>query len=91
VTHLLDKTDLFIANNQVGVESQVEDIIQWLDQDIDQYGAVLLRMWGMGGVAKITIAKVTCNKIGRNFEGRSFLANIREVWEKNVGQVELEE
>ncbi|CAI8594237.1 unnamed protein product [Vicia faba] len=46
---------------------------------------------GMGGTGKTTIAKVIYNKIGRNFEGRSFLANIREVWEQNVGQVSLQE
>jgi hypothetical protein len=92
VIRLLDKTDLFIANNPVGVESRVEDMIQWLDQDIEQSDDVLLLgMWGMGGVGKTTIAKAIYNKIGRNFEGRSFLANIREVWEQNVGQVELQE
>nr|WIL60018.1 nodulation protein [Melilotus officinalis] len=92
VVRLLDKTDLFIANNPVGVESRLEDMVQWLDQDIEQSDDVLmLGMWGMGGVGKTTIAKAIYNKIGRNFEGRSFLANIREVWEQNVGQVELQE
>jgi hypothetical protein len=92
VTRLLDKTDLFIANNPVGLESRVEDMIQLLNQDIEQSNDVLLLgMWGMGGVGKTTIAKAIYNKIGRNFEGRSFLANIREVWEQNVGQVDLQE
>ncbi|XP_058756847.1 disease resistance protein RPV1-like [Vicia villosa] len=92
VTRLLDKTDLFIANNPVGVESRVEDMIQLLEQDIQQSNDVLLLgMWGMGGVGKTTIAKAIYNKIGRNFDGRSFLANIREVWEAGVGQVNLQE
>ncbi|KEH25078.1 disease resistance protein RPV1 [Medicago truncatula] len=92
VTHLLDKTDLFIANNPVGVESRVQDMIQLLDQDIQQSNDVLLLgMWGMGGVGKTTIAKAIYNKIGHNFDGRSFLANIREVWEQNVGRVNLQE
>jgi hypothetical protein len=29
--------------------------------------------------------------LGYNFEGRSFLANIREVWKENTGQVNLQE
>jgi len=45
----------------------------------------------MGGIGKTTIAKAIYNKIGRNFEARSFLANTREVWEKNVGQVSLQQ
>ncbi|CAL5186047.1 unnamed protein product [Lathyrus oleraceus] len=90
VTRLLDKTDLFIANNPVGVESRVQDMIQLLEQD-QSNNVLLLGMWGMGGVGKTTIAKAIYNEIGRNFEGRSFLANIREVWEQNVGQVNLQE
>ena len=76
----------------MGVESRVQDMIQLLDQDIQQSNDVLLLgMWGMGGVGKTTIAKAIYNKIGRNFEGRSFLANIREVWKENAGKVNLQE
>ncbi|WJX65735.1 hypothetical protein P8452_50361 [Trifolium repens] len=49
VTQLLDKTNLFIANNPVGVESRVNDMIQLLDQDMNQpHDVLLLGMWGMG-------------------------------------------
>ncbi|GAU29185.1 hypothetical protein TSUD_276040 [Trifolium subterraneum] len=90
VTRLLDKTDLFIVDNPVGVESRVRDMIQRLN--IQQSNdIILLGMWGMGGVGKTTIAKAIYNKIGRNFEGRSFLTNIREVWEQISGQVYLQE
>jgi len=83
---------LFIADNPVGVKSRVQGMIQMMEQDIQQSNDVLLLgMWGMGGVGKTTIAKAIYNKIGRNFEGRSFLANIREVWEENAGKVNLQE
>jgi hypothetical protein len=90
VTRLLDKTDLFIADNPVGIESRVQDMIQLLDTQ-QTNDVLLLGMWGMGGIGKTTIAKAIYNKIGRNFEGRSFIANIREVWEKDCGQVNLQE
>ena len=90
VTRLLDKTELFIADNPVGVESRVQDMIQLLDQKLSN-DVELLGIWGMGGIGKTTIAKAIFNKIGRNFEGRSFLAQIREAWEQDAGQVHLQE
>ena len=90
VNLLLDKTDLFVAENPVGVESRVQDMIKLLN--IQQSNDVLLLgIWGMGGSGKTTIAKAIYNKIGRNFEGRSFLANIRETWEQTAEQVSLQE
>ncbi|XP_045812985.1 disease resistance protein RPV1-like isoform X1 [Trifolium pratense] len=90
IVHLLDKKDLFIAEKPVGVDSRVEDAIQLLD--IQQSNDVLLLgMWGMGGIGKTTIAKAIYNTIGRNFEGRSFVSNVREVWQQPAGKVSLQE
>ena len=55
VSHLLNKTDLFIANNPVGIESQVQDVIQLLHARSN--GVLLLGMWGMGGLAKQPLQK----------------------------------
>ncbi|XP_024641889.2 disease resistance protein RPV1 isoform X1 [Medicago truncatula] len=83
-------SDLFVADNPVGLESRVQDMIQLLD--IQQSNDVLLiGMWGMGGIGKTTLAKDIFNKIGRNFEGRSFIPNIREVWGQPAGQVDLQQ
>ncbi|XP_058755526.1 disease resistance protein RPV1-like isoform X2 [Vicia villosa] len=89
VSHLLNKSDLFIAHNPVGIESRVQDVIQLLP--IQSNDVLLLGMWGMGGIGKTTIAKAIYNKIGCNFEGRSFIANIRENGEKINGLVSLQE
>ncbi|KAK7390630.1 hypothetical protein VNO78_25959 [Psophocarpus tetragonolobus] len=90
VTHSLDKTELFVANNPVGVEARVQEMIQLISKKASK-DVLLLGIWGMGGIGKTTIAKAIYNKIGRNFEGRSFLANIREIWEQDAGQVSLQE
>ncbi|RDX71263.1 TMV resistance protein N, partial [Mucuna pruriens] len=90
VTRLLDKTELFVVDNPVGVESRVQEMIQLLDLKLSK-DVLLVGMWGMGGIGKTTIAKAIYNKIGRNFEGKSFLAHIREVWGQDSGQVCLQE
>jgi hypothetical protein len=86
---LLDKTELFIADKPVGIDSRVQDVIQLLDMQ-QSNDVLLLGMFGMGGIGKTTIAKAIYNEIGRKFEGRSFLANVREVWEKKDRQVDLQ-
>ncbi|CAK8533399.1 unnamed protein product [Lathyrus sativus] len=91
VSHLLNKSDLFIAHNPVGIESRVQDVIQLLQPILLSKKVRLLGIWGMGGIGKTTIAKAIYNKIGRNFEGRSFIANIREHGEKIDGLVGLQE
>ncbi|XP_039682633.1 disease resistance protein RPV1 isoform X2 [Medicago truncatula] len=90
ITHLLDKKDMFIADKPVGIDSRMQDVIQRLDIQ-QSNGVILLGMWGMGGIGKTTIAKAIYNEIGRKFEGRSFLANVREVWEQPTKQVDLQE
>ncbi|CAJ1949236.1 unnamed protein product [Sphenostylis stenocarpa] len=49
VTSLLDKTELFVANNPVGVEPRVQEMVQLLDQNQSD-DVLLLGVWGMGGI-----------------------------------------
>ncbi|MCI05426.1 NBS-LRR resistance protein, partial [Trifolium medium] len=89
VTRLLDRTELFVAEHPVGVESRVEAATKLLN--IQKSDVLLLGIWGMGGVGKTTIAKSIYNQIGSKFEGRSFILNIREFWETNNNLVSLQQ
>lgn len=90
VTKLLDKTDLFVADHPVGVDSRVQDIIQLLNSQ-ESKDPLLLGIWGMGGIGKTTIAKGAYNKIRHDFEAKSFLLNVREIWEQDNGKVSLQQ
>ena len=90
VGHLLNKMDFTMVDNPVGVESRVQDIIQLLDNQ-QSNDVLLLGVWGMGGIGKTTIVKAIYDKIGRNFEGWSLLANIRETWEQTAEPVSFQE
>ncbi|KAI9077620.1 hypothetical protein K1719_040395 [Acacia pycnantha] len=90
VCEVLDKKELFIAYHPVGVNSRVQDLIK-MSRNHPPNSVLLLGVWGMGGIGKTAIAKATYNEIGRNFESRSFLLNIREVWEQGCGPVSLQQ
>ncbi|XP_028751253.1 TMV resistance protein N [Neltuma alba] len=90
VCKILDKKDLFIANHPVGVDSRLKDLIK-ISESYSINDVLLLGIWGMGGIGKTTIAKAIYNEIGRKFESRSFLSNIREVWEQDSGPVNLQQ
>ncbi|CAK8560218.1 unnamed protein product [Lathyrus sativus] len=85
----LDKKCLTIPDFPVGLESRAEQLIQFLRQNTR--GVCLVGIWGMGGIGKSTIAKVIYNNLCYEFEDRSFLANIRERWEKDRGPNDLQE
>jgi len=89
VLERLDRTYMSITDFPVGLECRVEHCIGFLRKKTR--GAYILGIWGMGGIGKTTIAKAIYNEIRYEFKYKSFLANIREVWQRDQGQIDLQE
>jgi len=87
---LLDKTELFVADHPVGLESRVQEVIQQLYSQKSK-DPLLLGIWGMGGIGKTTIAKAVYNELRHDFDGKSFLFNVREVWKQDEDKVSLQQ
>ncbi|XLR11469.1 hypothetical protein S83_039407 [Arachis hypogaea] len=87
---LLGTRKLFIAEYEVEVGYRIQDATKLLVHSKSKE-VLLLGIWGMVGIGKTAIAKAIYNENCGKFEGRSFLANIREVWEQNTSHVYLQE
>ncbi|XP_056172194.1 disease resistance protein RUN1-like [Syzygium oleosum] len=88
----LDRTPLHVAKYPVGIDSRVQELI-WLSQEESTTDEVLMiGIWGPGGIGKTTIAKALYNaSIERQFQGFSFLAQVRETSFESNGLVALQE
>ncbi|KAM5551048.1 disease resistance protein RPV1-like [Rosa sericea] len=72
----------------VGMDDRVEDINMWLREGSTDVGVA--GIYGMGGIGKTTIAKAAYNMNLGNFQGSSFLADIRATSEQPNGLVRLQ-
>ncbi|VVA17183.1 PREDICTED: TMV resistance [Prunus dulcis] len=73
---VIDRTYLYVTEYPVGMHRPVEDIIELLD--LRETDVRMVGVWGTGGIGKTTIATAVYNSIAHEFEGCSFLANVRD-------------
>ncbi|KAI7998412.1 TMV resistance protein N [Camellia lanceoleosa] len=69
-----------IGKDLVGMVSRTKKVIELLGLGMDN--ARVVGIWGMGGIGKTTISRAVYDCISCQFEGYSFIENVREVLEK---------
>ncbi|KAJ9162704.1 hypothetical protein P3X46_022460 [Hevea brasiliensis] len=88
VGNKLHRIVLNVAPYLVGIDSRIAAINLWLQDGSNDIG--IATIYGVGGIGKTTIAKIVYNQNFDNFDGASFLANVRETSEQSNGLVRLQ-
>ncbi|KAK2984162.1 hypothetical protein RJ640_000828, partial [Escallonia rubra] len=84
----LNRTVLSVTHYPVGMDSRVQNIHLWLQDESSN--ANILVIYGMGGIGKTTIAKIAYNLNFNIFDSSSFVANVNQLSEQPNGLLELQ-
>ncbi|KAK9183207.1 hypothetical protein WN944_026356 [Citrus x changshan-huyou] len=82
------RTELEIPKELVGMESRLEKLKFLMgtgSNDVRMIG-----IWGMGGLGKTTLARVVYDLMSHEFDGSSFLADVREKFDKEGSVISLQ-
>ncbi|XP_056167817.1 disease resistance protein RUN1-like isoform X2 [Syzygium oleosum] len=77
VSRKLARAARIVPDHLVGIDRQVKTVMDLLGKDSLDIRFVVIH--GMGGIGKTTLAKVVFNQIASQFDGCSFLSDIREL------------
>ncbi|KAL6343071.1 hypothetical protein AAG906_017883 [Vitis piasezkii] len=73
----LNHQPLSVGKNIVGIGVHLEKLKSLMNTELNMVSVV--GIYGIGGVGKTTIAKAIYNEISHQYDGSSFLINIREI------------
>ncbi|XP_052171534.1 disease resistance protein RUN1-like [Diospyros lotus] len=77
VANKLSPVHLNVADYPVGIMSRLRKLTTLLHLESSN-NICIVAIWGIGGIGKTTIAKAAYNSFHRQFEGSSFVADVRE-------------
>ena len=91
VEEILNSEFIQMPSNEqlIGINSRMEAVTKLLD--IESNDVRMVRITGLGGIGKTTIAKAIYNSLSNRFKAKSFLENVREESKTNQGIIHLQE
>ena len=91
VEEILNSEFIQMPSNEqlIGINSRMEALTKLLD--IESNDVRMVRITGLGGIGKTTIAKAIYDMFSNHFKAKSFVENVREWSKTEQGKIHLQE